>query len=211
VDFENTAAIERIKAKLAHLRGLDPAYKVFGSSSHRYRPGPPLTAPELADCEKKFGVRLPAGYRDFVMQVGNGGVGPFYGLFQLNGFDLENPTDLDQIKKPFRWTNSTNPTQWQSSGPEDGVLIKSDGEEGESYLEWWIVPGVLYICNYGCAIRFFLVVNGPQSGEVWMDMQAEDYGIVPERGEDGNRLHFLQWYEKWLDDGISMFRKEKAQ
>lgn len=198
MDIENAASIERIKAKLVELQGLDPAYKVFGSSSHRYRPGPPLTPSELADCENKFGVRLPAEYRDFVLEVGNGGVGPFYGLFQLDGFDMKNPTDLDQIKKPFRWTHATNPAQWRSSGPEDGALIMSDGEDGESYLEWWIVPGVLYICNYGCAIRFFLVVNGSQSGEVWIDRQAENKGIIPERSEDGSRLCFLQWYEKWL-------------
>jgi len=211
VDIKNIASIERIKAKLAELQELDSAYKVFGSSSHRYRPGPPLTASELAECESNLGVQLPAEYRDFVMQVGNGGVGPFYGLFQLGGFDMENPTDPDQIKKPFRWIDATNPSQWQSSGPEDGALIMSEGEEGESYLEWWIIPGVLYICNYGCAIRFFLVVNGPQAGEVWIDRQAEDKGIIPERGEDGSTLHFLQWYEKWLDEGISKLRKEKAQ
>jgi hypothetical protein len=145
------------------------------------------------------------------MQVGNGGVGPFYGLFQLAGFDMENPTDLDQIKKPFRWTDATNPAQWQSSEPEDGALIITDGEEGERYLEWWIVPGVLYICNYGCAIRFFMVVNGPQAGEVWIDRQADGKGIIPVRGEDGSRLHYLQWYERWLDEGISKLSKEKAQ
>lgn len=210
MDIENAASIERIKAKLAELQELDPAYKVFGSSSHRYRPGPALTASELAECESNLGVQLPAEYRDFVMQVGNGGVGPFYGLFQLGSFDMENPTDLDQIKKPFRWIDATNPAQWQSSGPEDGALVMSEGE-GESYLEWWIVPGVLYICNYGCAIRFFMVVNGAQAGEVWIDRQAEDKGIIPERGEDGSTLHFLQWYEKWLDEGISKLRKEKAQ
>jgi len=31
-------------------------------------------------------------------------------------------------------------------------------------------------------------------------------GIIPERGEDGSTLHFLQWYEKWLDEGISKLR-----
>ncbi len=156
-------------------------------------------------------MQLPAEYRDFVMQVGHGGAGPFYGLFQLNGCNLENPTDLDQIKKPFHWTDATNPAHWQTPGPEDGVLVESDGTAGERYLEWWIIPGVLYICHYGCAKRFFLVVNGSQSGEVWIDRQAEDNGIIPECGEDGSRLHFLQWYEKWLDVGISRFRKGKGQ
>ena len=26
--------------------------------------------------------------------------------------------------------------------------------------------------------------------------------------EDGSRLHFLQWYEKWLDEATSRFKRE---
>ena len=211
MDSENAAPIERIQAKLADLRQLDPACKLFGSSSHRYRLGPPLTASELADREKELGVSLPSEYRDFVMEVGHGGAGPYYGLFQLNGSEPENITDLEQIKKPFRWTDATNPMQWENPETEDGVFIDRHGGPDESFSVWLIVPGVLYICDYGCAIRFFLIVNGPLSGEVWMDKQAENNGITSECGEDGSRLHFLQWYENWLDGGISRFRKEKAQ
>jgi len=211
MDSENTAAIERIKAKLADLRQLDPACELFGSSSHRYRLGPPLTAPELAGREKELGVLLPTEYRDFLMEVGHGGAGPFYGLFQLNDSDPENITDLDQIKNPFRWTDATNPTKWQNSGPENGVFIGREKNADETFPVYLIIPGVLYICNYGCAIRFFLIVNGPQSGEVWIDRQAEENGIVPECSKDGKRLRFLQWYEKWLDEGISKFRKDEAR
>ena len=210
MDRKNAATIERIKAKLADLRRLDPAYELFGSCSHRYRLGPPLTASELADCENKLGVSLPSEYRDFVMEVGHGGAGPFYGLFQLNGSEPENITDLDQIKKPFRWTDATNPMQWQHAEKESGVLIESDPDSDETFPVYLIVPGVLYICDYGCAIRFFLIVNGPLLGEVWMDRQAEGNGITPECGEDGSRLRFLKWYEKWLDGGISSFGKAKS-
>ena len=210
MDSENVAAIERILAKLSELRQLDPACKLFGSNCHRYTLGPPLTDSELANYEKVLGVALPAEYRDFLMKIGHGGAGPFYGLFQLDGKDMENPTNLDQITKPFCWTDATNPTKWRSSGPEDGILIESSAA-GDRYLEWWIIPGVLYICNYGCALRFFMVASGPQAGEVWMDKQADEKGIVPECGEDGSRLHFLQWYEKWLDEGISRFRDENAK
>lgn len=51
-------------------------------------------------------------------------------------------------------------------------------------------------------IRFFLIVKGQCLGEVWRDSQADDAGIMPECGEDGRRLGFLDWYEKWLDEGI---------
>lgn len=205
MDIENTSALERILAKLAELRQLDPNYTLFGSNGHHYALGTPLTDSEVEDYEKALGVALPSEYRDFLMKVGHGGAGPFYGLFQLDGKDMENPTNLDEISKPFHWTEATNPMEWQNSTSEDGVLIES-GDEGDSYLEWWIIPGVLYICNYGCALRYFMVVSGPQAGEVWIDRQADEQGIVPERGENGSRLHFLQWYERWLDDGISKFK-----
>ena len=206
----NAVTIERIKGKLADLRGLDPACELFGSSGHQYRLGPPLTASELEYCEKELGLRLPAEYRDFVMEVGHGGAGPFYGLFQLTDSDPENITDLDQIKKPFRWNDATNPMQWENSEKEDSVLLCGEEDADEGFPVYLIVPGVLYICNYGCALRFFLVVNGPHAGEVWMDRQAEEKGIIPECGEDGSRLHFLHWYEKWLDEGISRFRKHST-
>ena len=111
MDTGNAVTIERIKGKLADLRKLDPACELFGSSGHQYRLAPPLTASELEECEQELGLRLPAEYRDFVMNVGHGGAGPFYGLFQLNGSDPENITDLDQIKKRFRWNDATNPMQ----------------------------------------------------------------------------------------------------
>jgi len=210
VESQNRATIERIKAKLVDLRRLDPAFKLFGSSSHGYRLGPPLTASELENCEKALGVSLPSEYRDFLMAVGHGGAGPFYGLFRLNDTNPENITDLDQIKKPFRWTEATNPMQWQNPEREDGILIENDVDPNEIFPVYLIVPGVLYICDYGCAIRFFLIVNGPLSGEVWMDRQAEARGITPECREDGSRLRFLQWYEKWLDEGTSEIQKETA-
>jgi hypothetical protein len=59
------------------------------------------------------------------------------------------------------------------------------------------VPGALYIRNYGCAIRFFLIVTGQCLGEVWRDSQADDAGIAPECSRDGSHFTLLDWYENW--------------
>lgn len=203
MDAENATAIKRVKAKLADLRRLDSACALFGASTHHYLLGSSLTVSELAVYEWRLGLPLPAEYRDFVMEVGHGGAGPFYGLFPLDGSDPDDTTDLEQVKKPFRWTEATNPKHWQSPNAEDGVWIDDDVSDGETSRVFLNVPGALYLCHYGCALRFFLVINGLGLGEVWMDRQADDEGIVPERGEDGGTVGFLQWYEKWLDDGIS--------
>ena len=137
MDSEDAARIERIKAKLADLRQLDPACELFGSGSHRYRLGPPLTASELADCEKELGVSLPSEYRDFVMEVGHGGAGPFYGLFQLTGSEPENITDLDQIKKPFRWTDATNSMKWQNPETEEASSSTGMGIQTTPFRCGW--------------------------------------------------------------------------
>lgn len=65
------------------------------------------------------------------------------------------------------------------------------------------VPGALYLCHYGCALRFFLVVTGQCYGEVWHDWQADGTGIYPAEDVQGNRLGFLEWYEEWLDKSLA--------
>jgi hypothetical protein len=211
MDAENTTAIERVKAKLADLRRLDSAFTLFGASTHHYQLGRSLTVSELAVYERRLGLPFPAEYRDFVMEVGHGGAGPFYGLFPLDGSDPEDITDLGQVKKPFRWTEATNPKHWQGPNVEDGVWIDDNVSDDETPRVFLNVPGALYLCHYGCALRFFLVVNGLGLGEVWMDRQADDEGIAPEPGKDGTTVGFLQWYEKWLDDGISTLTEPKSE
>jgi len=162
----DTMALERIRAKLTELRKLDPDYTLFGARSHRYRLGPPLTEAKVAKHERRLGVPLPAEYRQFVTEVGHGGAGPFYGLFTLDGNDPEDITDLQKICKPFRWVEPFNPADWSNPRVEDDVWVDEDVNEGEKPQVLLNPPGVLYICHYGCALRFFLIVNGVGLGEV---------------------------------------------
>lgn len=196
-------SLGRIRAKLATLRQLDTAFAIFGANSHRYQLGPVLTDLELAEHQSRLGSKLPDEYRQFVMTIGNGGAGPFYGLFPLNGGDPEDITDPKQIRKPFRWTEALNPNEWENPSAQEDILFDEDVDEGEDSPVYLNIPGVLYICHYGCASRFFLIVNGQDIGEVWMDRQADAEGLAPECDTDGQRLHFLDWYEKWLDEGIA--------
>ena len=183
----------RIREKLARLRKLNPA--------QRCELGRRLTEADLTAIERRLHITLPADYRAFLMQVGHGGAGPCYGLFTLEDDDEENITSVGQLRKPFRWTAATNPIDWPNPCDQEDVWC-SDDDDPENPLPILEVPGALYICNYGCAIRLFLVCNGQSYGEVWIDRQSENRGLQPVCDAQGRKLTFLEWSERWLDDAI---------
>ncbi len=148
-------------------------------------------------------MQLPEEYRLFVTTVGEEGAGPYYGLFPLDGSDPEDITDLERIQAPFRWTSAFNPYDWEDPCKLEDVWCDEDVEEGGQPQVILRVPGVLYLCNFGCAIRFFLIVKGECLGEVWRDSQADDAGLMPECDESGRHMGFLDWYENWLDSSIA--------
>jgi len=192
--------IDCIPVKLARLQQLDPGLAAFGASSHEYSLRPPLPESEVACFERRFGVSLPADYRRFVTRLGAGGAGPYYGVFLLDGSDPEDITNFDQLDKPFQWSDAFNPIEWDNPCAHEDIECDEDDDPPFPVLR---APSALYICHYGCAIRFFLVVNGPSFGEVWIDRQADRAGFAPVCSEDGRRLSLLEWYEQWLDQGLS--------
>jgi hypothetical protein len=73
-----------LRAWLAHVATHDPSYHRFGARHHRYTLGPPLGEARVVAIEAQIGVALPSAYRRFVATVGDGGAGPYHGLFPLD-------------------------------------------------------------------------------------------------------------------------------
>lgn len=199
--------VDRIIEKVGRLREMDLGCALFGSNVHKYCLGPPLSGIELQEFEKRLGVEVPPEYRLFLMRAGHGGAGPYYGLFRLGGEDPEDITDLNQLQKQFRWDEGFNPYNWDDPCSQEDVwcqeLEQDEIEEGAESQVMLRVPGALYVCDCGCGIRCFMPVQGKRIGEVWCDSQADGGGINPECGASGEHLGFLDWYEKWLDEGIA--------
>ena len=137
----NKQNLGQIKLKLNELRNLDKDLEVFGVSSHEYTFNPVVSAKEVDDFEAKYGCSLPDVYRAFLLEIGNGGAGPSYGVFPLeamdNGFDLGKWPEYINPSKPFVFTESFNDTSMLFRGaPEE-----SDFSSVEKYNQAYHLTG----------------------------------------------------------------------
>lgn len=167
------------------MRREDPNFRVFGAEQHQYQLGPTLSNGYLDAFEHRHQVRLPADYRLFLREAGNGGTkrhpgrfmgdsgaGPYYGLLTLEDAaadsDLSNSFPLIQATKNL-------------ADEELERCIDPDRFPG--------VPGALALCHQGSGIVSFLVVNGPTYGTMWEG--REDFFPTG--------LSFDAWYRRWMD------------
>jgi hypothetical protein len=163
--------------------------------------------------ERGHNVRLPTEYRHFLTAVGNGGAGPYYGIFPLGKMDglggsIESWTEgfIGVLAEPFLFTDDWNDLQEMPSDE----LRQADEQEYERRLDqfesrYWgssLMNGAIPICHEGCALRVWLVVTGPQAGHLWHDGRSDYSGLKPLRLADGSRATFSTWYGEWLEDAL---------
>ena len=79
-----------------------------------------------------------------------------------------------------------------------------DAWENEFYYDPANVNGAFPICHRGCALRQWLVVTGPEAGNVWDDDRADYGGLNPLKQGRKRRVSFLRWYRSWLDEALSL-------
>lgn len=186
-------SIARIHAKLQALREADPELALFGAATHEYLLEPVKTAAQVSAFEREHGIVLPDDYRQYLLHVGNGGAGPFYGMLPLTASG-----PADQLSTAFPLSGAWNMTYEGDPGDKD------------AYLRWEAVysdnkwrSGLLTICDFGCGDDVCLVVAGEEYGHVWMDDRCGGGGIYPDTsfGQTG-RITVLAWYELWLDTSL---------
>ena len=198
--------MDEIRGLLTVLRARDRSLSVFGAETHRYELGRPLSDAEVKDFEQRTRIRLPLDYRAFITELGNGGAGPYNGLFPLglsdSGYDLtpwKEGVAVGDLRAPFPYVERWNwpPARLTPQGYESQA-------EYESVIDqYWAPPdGAFPIYHRGCALRDLLVVSGPEAGHVWYDRSAEFEGIEPIVAQDGSRVTFADWYMAWITDAL---------
>jgi hypothetical protein len=221
----------KIVATLDRIRALDCECRLFGAGDHGYRLNPPATDEVVRAFEIQHGLNLPADYRSFLMEIGNGGAGPSYGLLPL-GSPGEYKYKTGDLGKPFPHSAAWNvPDGWFKSLPDpwggrgdqlprswpsieacleavSALPVDQDAKRRREELTSWYfasehVNGAIALCHEGCGYYDLLVVRGPKYGTVWIDGRASDYGISPLLSPTGEVFSFETWYLNWLHECVA--------
>lgn len=207
--------IQQLKDKLNKLKKLDKNFEVFGSESHKYTLNCCLSSAEVSCLESKCNIVLPEIYRQFLLEFGNGGAGPGYGLLEINIENLlVDASESNFLSQPFLLTKEWNDLD---------LLEVSNENSANSYFDSKYINGTIVVAEYGCGIQARLVITGEEQGNIWIDDRTNEAGIYPLTShyaaffhddpdieadlyesveEVKEALNFYEWYNDWLNRGI---------
>lgn len=185
-----------LKKLVAEAAKADPEYKVFGASSHKYRLNPVISLGKVRQFEKEFHITLPEEYVFFLTTVGNGGAGPYYGLYSLEKLACYN-YDKDH-KYPVFIDNTLTLEKWQNT-----INAMDDCTDEEfDQIESQILSGALKIGTQGCTYGNLLMCQGSETGKIVYD--DEDWFFDNPPFLTG--MTFLDWYERFFEEIIADHR-----
>ena len=185
-----------IQSVLQKARYWDMNFPLFGSNLHAHLFRPPLPERELDAWEELMELRLPADYRTYLTQLGNGGAGPAYGLMPFE-FPLQetlrevtvfSDSHAARFEALVRQWYETFHQDWDeryelycAQTPEGARLSYEDWDEAqgrymEEHLERPLFEnGQLLIANQGCSVDIYLLLNGFHRGDCHEGNQEYDY------------------------------------
>lgn len=173
----NLSFKDRLKNAVHHAAKVDREYKIFGSSKHQYKYNPPISLEKVREFERKYNVILPEIYVEFLTTIGNGGAGPYYGLYSLEYIDSDRNRGWD-----FSFDNTNNVIIKPGLTKElwNEYVTKLENEENDEKYEEIIAEltnGIIVIGTQGCTGDHILLCKGEYSGQVaYIDWNLlEDY------------------------------------
>ncbi|MTC51295.1 SMI1/KNR4 family protein [Providencia alcalifaciens] len=186
--------IQRIKQKLPLAQQVDIDEALFGADSHNYQLNPPLDIERIEQWQHRMAVQLPHEYVTFMTQLGNGGAGPYYGIERFE----DSESRYDSVALPSVLSPTMSDEEWQTLTQMADDCTDEEYDSRESLLH----QGLFYLGTCGCTYDILLVVTGEHAGRLiythdWCDSPTA-YFFVYEN-------HFLDWYERWLDEVIQQY------
>ena len=174
----------------------DGTREIFGSSKHGYKLNPTVTREEVRRFEARWHLTLPDEYVFFLTKVGNGGAGPYYGLYSLENLNRYNeylgfydardkealPPFIDRNMSPVNWARAMEEMEDINDDNEYDVRMKQ------------VCSGLLVIGTQGCTYDNLLMWKGSERGKI----VYIDWNMEPEYGPFLTGLTFLEWFEQYF-------------
>lgn len=185
------AQLERIRAKLELAREYPRRSRIDGADEHEFALGSVATEPKVAALEKCLGVSLPADYRRFVTEIGDGGAFPTGRLAVLPDvragdaeLDLDPPLPVDDALIGHLKAECT-------ATPDDDEYGTGDADATND----GILPIAANGFRWSGGNFIGLVLNGPYRGRL---AACHPGGL--RQPVFLWEATFLDQYERWLDE-----------
>jgi hypothetical protein len=187
------AHAEYIKLLVKRAGEVDKTREVFGASKHQYKLNPVASMDDIYRFESKYNIKLPEEYVFFLTMVGNGGAGPYYGLYTLENTIIHNEYS-DSISKQAFLNKHLTKEMWKIMMDK---LEESDDAQYDEIMEQ-VYAGLIIIGTQGCTYDNLLMVNGSEEGKI----VYIDWNLEPEYGPHFTYMTLLEWYESYFREII---------
>lgn len=184
---------EYIKLLVKRAGEVDKTREVFGASKHQYSLNQVVSMDNIYRFESKYNIKLPAEYVFFLTMVGNGGAGPYYGLYTLENSIIHNEYP-DAISKQAFINKHLTKEMWKIMMDK---LEESDDTQYDEIMEQ-VYSGLIITGTQGCTYDNLLMLNSSEEGKI----VYIDWNLQPEYGPYFTHMTFLEWYENYFREII---------
>ncbi len=201
-----TDRLKNIKNTWLTLKEQDPQFLVPGAMFHKYYLDAENTPREdINYYEANNGFTLPEEYREYLLQVTNGGVGPFNvmyplhdALYPLNKGSKGDANYYDWLEENLDHYSSEFPVTEEKIIEYLTYKIKHATVETPPIEINYYDAGYLFLCTTESGVHYIMPVNGACVNEVWLMKEAKRIN-----GEGIEELYFNLWPEvRFVDDQI---------
>ncbi len=183
-----------IKDLVMRAGNVDSGRKVFGSASHKYQLNPVISPAEIRQHEERYRVTLPEEYKFFMTKVGNGGAGPYYGIYPLDKIEQYHEY-IEESGKPAWIGDALTPEIWAGKM----ALLDNDDDDTYDQIMKEITSGFQVIGTQGCTFDNLLMNSGSEKGR----MVYIDWNLISENVPCLTGMTFLEWYENFFQEIVN--------
>ncbi len=223
-NIELDKKLSAVKIMWHNYAAWDKDKAVFGAFMHNYQLNERVSENTILEYEKNYNFSLPIEYRQYLKQVSNGGVGPFYGMYSFeNSVITLNSGSKDEGN--FVVHLHQHPNHYSKPFPitDDQVnayllnRVKNRDTQAQPIKLDKNAGGYLFLAEYGCGGYYIMPLNGNGAGEVWYlqkmnankltyEMTDADGNVTMSGsyGDDGDDSYFEIYPElKWNNEQAS--------